>query len=37
MDLSLSNIEEKEIKVNTSNNMSKDNMHSKEIRSAKLK
>ena len=37
MDFSLSNIEEKEIKVNTSNNMSKDDMHSKEIRSAKLK
>ena len=27
----------KEIKVNTNNNMSKDEMHSKEIRSAKLK
>ena len=38
MDLSLSNIEEeKEIKVNTNNNMSKDDMHSKDIRSAKLK
>ena len=38
MDLSLSNIEEeKEIKVNTNNNMSKDEMHSKETRSAKLK